>query len=217
MSGAVAIWVKTPGLSPVKTRLAAGVGAKSAGEFYRLSVQAVEAVVKCAAAGRPGLLTPYWAVAEDAGAASWRSFAVVPQGEGGLGTRLSRVYDALLARHAWVLFIGADAPQITAALLGEAADATAAGEWVLGPATDGGFYLFGGGKPLMRDVWESVTYSAATTASELAGRLGRVRYLPELFDVDTAAELAKLRAALRGETALLPAQRALLDWMDPQE
>lgn len=210
MTGALAVWVKTPELSPVKTRLAASIGAPAATEFFRLSVRAVEAVVR----QPPARFTPHWAVAEAEGLGAWHGFPAVVQGPGGLGTRLSRVYDALLERHPWVLFIGADAPQITPELLDQAVRLVSAGHWVLGPAEDGGFYLFGGSRPLAREVWESVPYSTATTAQELAARLGSVQRLPPLFDVDTEAELRRLRAVMQNHPALLPAQRALLDWME---
>lgn len=219
LTGAIAVWAKTPGLSPVKTRLAATIGAEAAEEFYRLSVRAVAAVVRRAAEIQPDVLTPYWAVAEEQALAHplWRDFPTVYQGAGGLGSRLSHVYDTLLQRHPWVIFIGADAPQITPELLGQAGRTAAEGDWVLGPAEDGGFYLFGGSKPLPRDAWEQVPYSVPETARVLADRLqqiGYIQYLPETFDVDTAEELAKLRAELVGQQTLLLEQRELLRWLD---
>lgn len=219
LTGALAVWVKTPGISPVKTRLAATIGTQAAEEFYRLSARAVEAVVRQTADSLPDLLTPYWAVAEKPALVhlAWQGFPTVSQGEGGLGTRLSHVYDALLQQHSWVIFIGADAPQITPELLVEAARLAASGDWVLGPAEDGGFYLFGGSKPLPRELWDGVPYSVPETVQALAERLrvlGRIRQLPCLFDVDTAEELAKLRAELARRGSLLPEQRDLLRWLD---
>lgn len=219
MTGAVAIWVKTPGLSPVKTRLAATVGIKAAEEFYRLSAQAVGAVVRQAVRASPELLTPYWAVAEEAALNHpfWRGFPTVYQGEGGLGTRLSHVYDTLLRRHPWVIFIGADAPQITPKLLRNAVcKLTTSGDFVLGAAEDGGFYLFGGSKPMPRDIWEQVPYSVSETAQMLADRLrqiGYIQYVPALFDVDTAGQLVKLKSELARKRDLLPEQSDLLTWL----
>ena len=45
-AAALAIFVKTPGLSRIKTRLAAGVGDELAAEFYRLAVEAILAVAQ---------------------------------------------------------------------------------------------------------------------------------------------------------------------------
>ena len=45
---AVAIFVKTPGLSPLKTRLAKGIGSALATEFHRRAAAAVSAVARAA-------------------------------------------------------------------------------------------------------------------------------------------------------------------------
>jgi len=107
MTAAVAIFVKTPGLSPVKTRLAAGVGVEAATEFHRLAAASVAGVAR--ACGEE--IVPYWAVAEQEAldAPAWRGFPTIWQGEGGLGARLDRIYATLLLRHGRVLLIGADA------------------------------------------------------------------------------------------------------------
>jgi glycosyltransferase A (GT-A) superfamily protein (DUF2064 family) len=87
---------------------------------------------------------------------------------------------------------------------------------VLGPADDGGFYLFGGRPPLPRDVWTDVTYSAPTTMAELAARLeprGTVRRLPPAFDVDTVDELRRLRDVVAARGDLGPARAALRAWL----
>jgi hypothetical protein len=119
---ALAIFVKTPGLSPVKTRLAASLGTKAATRFHELAAAATAAVVhQC----QP-LLIPYWAIAETGhpeAARAWPDFASVEQGEGDLGARLDRVYAHLQARHGRALLIGADAPQLTSALLRQALSA----------------------------------------------------------------------------------------------
>ena len=215
VSGAIAIWVKTPGLSPVKTRLAAGIGGVEAERFHLLAAAAVAAVVRRVATELPGTLTPYWAVAES-GATLWRELEVVEQGEGGLGERLSRVYDALLARHAFVLFLGADSPQLSPPLLADAVARTQRGEFVLGPAHDGGFYLFGGARSLPRETWTGVPYSDPATLGTLEGSLrshGPVARLAPLDDVDTVADLAPLREALARARTLLPEQTALSAWL----
>ena len=229
-SAAVAIWVKTPGRSPVKTRLAATIGTAQAETFYGHAVAAVAAVVRAAVVHLGAdALTPYWAVAEpepDA-AASWGGFDTVGQGTGGLGERLAHVYDALRERHARVFFIGADAPQLAPMVIVEAVrcltrnrvDGGGHGraDFVVGPADDGGFYLFGGRLALPRTVWTEVPYSDAGTLAALAPRLqahGTLTMLPPAFDVDTAAELAQLGGVLAAaRDVLLPEQRTLLAWL----
>lgn len=218
-SGAVAIFVKTPGLSPVKTRLAQTIGRQAAEEFYCLSAAAVQAVVRRAA--EDGRIVPYWAVAEQEGVDHplWERFDRIAQGSGGLGERLSRVYDELLRRHALVLLIGADAPQITAETLRSAADRLtdrSSEPFVLGRARDGGFYLFGGSEPIPSELWRRISYSESGTADELAARLrplGEVWELPVLCDADDAGDLEQVLAELQNLPEPLPEQLAVVRWI----
>ncbi len=46
MSGAIAVFVKTPGISPVKTRLAAKLGKETAEAFHLASARSVSSVVQ---------------------------------------------------------------------------------------------------------------------------------------------------------------------------
>ena len=217
---ALAIFVKTPGLSPVKTRLAASLGTQMATRFHELAAAATAAVVReC----RPSL-TPYWAIAETdhlAAAGAWPDFATLRQGEGDLGARLDRVYAHLQARHGRVLLIGADAPQLTPALLRQALSAldNPATPFVIGNANDGGFWLFGGREPVDPSVWLEVRYSQSDTACQLRAALA-VRNdstpLPVLSDVDHATDLRTLLQELDASPELLPAQRALRDWLRVQ-
>ena len=151
MTAACAAFVKTPGLSPVKTRLAAALGEEVAAEFYDLSWRAVEQVLS------EMEFTPYWAVAESGGLLSWPSFPCIWQGEGGLAERLNHVYGALLAKHEIVYLVGADCPQISAADFAAARAALADGtDFAIGPAHDGGFYLLAGARPIPRARWLGV-------------------------------------------------------------
>ena len=213
---ALAIFVKTPGLSPVKTRLAATLGTANAMLFHTLAAAATaEVASSCESA-----LMAYWAVAEvGAGArAAWPELAHVEQGAGDLGARLHHVYATLQARHGRVLLIGADAPQLTSDLLHDALCALGRRDdaFVMGRAADGGFWLFGGRVPIPRSVWQQVRYSQSDTASQLRSALatqGTIALVPQLTDVDDAADLGSLAAALAELPAPLPAQRRLADWL----
>lgn len=216
MSTALAIFVKTPGRSPVKTRLATTLGRPAAEQFHLLAARAVGEMA--AAVGRD--VVAYWAVAEAEALndPAWQGLPCVAQGAGGLGARQARVYDTLLAHHACVLFTGADLPHLDAALLHDLCEnfAAAPEPFLLGPAEDGGYWLFGGKQPLPAATWTSVTYSCPTTAGELRSalsRFGAVATAPRQFDVDKAQDLSQLAAALAAAPTLLPAQRALLAWL----
>lgn len=220
-TGAIAIFVKTPTLSPIKTRLAVAIGERSALEFYLLSKKAVESVVVRAVSNSGLALTPYWAVAEVEGLRDplWERFETIGQGSANLGERLAHVYATLIERHAYVIFIGADCPLLTPEILNRSVSILTqkdGAEFVMGRAEDGGFYLFGGSKLIPNEVWATVRYSEATTASNLADRLegqGKIAELPILFDVDTVEDLRRLPEALREQGEWTPEQRGLLSWL----
>ena len=217
-SFALAIFVKTPGLSPTKTRLAARLGSSQAEEFYFHSIACTREYVSAACKQDPRIC-PYWAVAEDGASHLWSGFPIVNQGSGHLGSRLSRVYNQLLGSHSWVFFIGADSPHLAPELLVAAMQDTQTNhaDFVLGPTDDGGFYVFGGSQPVSAAVWEHVPYSTSDTAHKLkhaVEKLGRLAELPKSFDVDEIEDLARLKSELRRRRSLLPGQKILLDWLE---
>lgn len=215
MSTAIAIFVKTPYLSPIKTRLAAGIGASEALHFYRLAAATGEVLSTCGP-----LLTPYWAVAEESVFTGevWPEFPRLWQGTGTLGERLHRIHRELQSRHGAAFMIGADTPQLTSALLQQALAAlqNPATAHVLGPARDGGFWLFGSKHPVPAAIWAAVSYSRNDTAETLRYALngsGKLDCLPTLTDVDTANDLLILHAALQRTANPTTTQIELLDWL----
>lgn len=211
----IAIFVKTPVLSPVKTRLWPGIGRRCAEALYLLSAEAVASVVQQANG-----MQPYWAVAEAAALHSdaWLDLPHLPQGEGSLGERMAHVYRLLRQRHHAALLIGADAPQLAIASLRKAADWLGCVEsrLVLGPARDGGFWLFGGNSPLPDQAWTSVRYSAPDTAVEFMRAMragGRWLELESLRDIDTADDIPHAIASLTAIDAPTTAQVRLLQWL----
>lgn len=126
--------------------------------------------------------------------------ALTPQRGADLGERLDRMLaDAFAAGAGRAVALGADSPSLPAAYLADAFALLAAHDMVLGPADDGGYYLIGLTRRhprLFREVMMSTPTVAADTLA-IAASLGlRVALLPRWYDVDTAAELARLRAEL---------------------
>ncbi len=226
MSGALAIFVKTPGRSVVKSRLAARYGQDPARQWYRHAAATVASVARRARDAHG--LAAYWAVAEAGAEQDWPGLPTLPQGDGDLGTRMARVHAALVARHGFGLLVGADAPQLTAEALGEAAAwlgnaALPADEVIgqqariaLGPASDGGFWLFGANRAIPVDAWTRVPYSDAATARTMRQSMqafGAWKLLDTLTDVDHAEDLAVVQQALDALVDPTDEQRALAQWM----
>lgn len=117
---------------------------------------------------------------------------VVAQGAGGLDERLAAAFGACSGP---TLLIGMDTPQITAADLAPVLSPTAwegCDAW-FGPAEDGGFWALGLAEPdprLLRGVPMSVPETGAVQRRRLVDAGLRVRDLPLLRDVDTAADAA---------------------------
>lgn len=222
MKTAIAIFAKTPGVSAVKTRLAADIGKEQAEAFYGLSVKAIEAVVAQACDQSDGRLTPFWALAEEACVRYeiWNGFSSVWTGEGGLGQRMQSVSARLLEDHDQVLLIGTDSPQISYKLILEAIDQLMShpDKCVIGPSFDGGFYLLGSSFPIHPDIWANVTYSQEDTLDQLIDQLSQnhilCRFMEPVGDVDHHQDLKMVQEALaQQEDSLLPSQKSLLDWL----
>ena len=219
MKGAIAVFVKTPGLSPVKTRLAVKLGQDAAEAFHFASARAVAAVVQ--AAGSTALFRCYYAVAEQSALNHdyWQDLPCLWQGEGDLGERMAQVYRTLLNEHDFVMLVGADIPQMTAAELMAASAWLAHHEqarFAIAPSADGGFWLFGGNRGVPEKIWTEVIYSVADTGLQFTNkitRLGQVRTFARLRDVDEPDDLISLHSALLDLTEPLPAQLELLHFL----
>jgi len=223
MRCAVAIFAKTIGISPVKTRLANSIGTEKAEAFYRLSIDCVEAFVSEAAEAFPETIYPVWTIAEQDGLGHWNahSFPTIWTGDGELGTRLANVSEHLFETYDAVMMIGSDSPQLLPNVVADAIGQLAGGTApiVAGPASDGGFYLFASKTLVSRSIWEAVTYSTETTLAELEQHLGKADItlvrLAEAHDVDTIEDLATLHTSLNTNMDRLNgAQQHLLQWLE---
>jgi uncharacterized protein len=196
------VMVKAPRAGAVKTRLApplsAAEAAALAGCFARDTLACVSSVVRqvivayAPADGRAALeaLLP-------AGNLLW-----LEQRGAGLGERLeSAAAHAAALGHGPVIIVGADSPTLPPSFVERAVGALDAGEAdvALGPTEDGGYYLVGlrreaGG--LFRDVAWSTPLAYRQTADNAARAGLRTLELPRWYDVDTPADLLRLRDEL---------------------
>lgn len=212
----LAIFVKTPGHSPLKTRLAASIGTATACEFHLLSARAVAAVAQSAQTALPRLV-PHWAVAEPAAldARLWSSLPRIRQGEGDLGARMRHVADGLCRSLGSALLLGADTPQICVGDLRNAIHALETHQHVLGLSEDGGFWLFATRGNVPAAAWMATPWSQPDTAQRFVDALAGapIARLRTLRDADTAADLPPLLVALDALPRPLPEQARLADWL----
>ncbi len=226
MSVGIAIFVKTPGVSPVKTRLAKTHGQQYADSWYQLAATAVAEVAILSGA------TVYWAVGEPEAMAApmWQNMARICQvdtegepseasiAQTSLGARMHHVHAQLLARHDAGILLGADLPHLDVAVLRAVAAYLrhAQARRAIAPALDGGFWLYGANRLAPLAAWESAPYSSADTCAKFNLAMqdfGVLHTFASATDVDTGADLIACADALAQLKHATAAQHALLNWM----
>lgn len=195
----VLVFARVPALGRVKSRLAAGIGEPAAlAVYHELLVITRDAIV---ASGIPATV---W-LADAAGpiptateAQEWAALPTRCQETGDLGQRMTAAFAAAFAAGASrVVIIGTDCPGLRAEHLTQAVGLLNEHDVVLGPATDGGYYLLGLRQP-QPELFQNKAWSTASVLTDThadAHRLGlSAALLPALRDVDNAEDLAVWRA-----------------------
>ena len=180
------VFLKSPRLGFVKTRLGKSLGNDAALKIYcQLVEQLLERLSE--------LANVELRVAPDDALEECRQWVrpgwdLIPQGEGGLGERLSRaVKDAFDAGFRRVLVIGGDCPDVGLAQIDAAVAALDHDAVVLGPARDGGYWLLGSSHYWPR-LFEGIDWSTEKVLAQTLDRAQQenlsVSLLEELEDID---------------------------------
>ncbi|MEM7071174.1 MAG: TIGR04282 family arsenosugar biosynthesis glycosyltransferase, partial [Pseudomonadota bacterium] len=212
------VFVKTPTLSPIKTRLACDIGEADALKFYQYSLLALEETLQKAKSDIAKQMSYcpklFWAVGEKEGTAHplWSKWDQIYTQGGDLGDRQCHVYQTLYKQFGKVILLGADAPQLSIDHIKDALKAFEKTDFVVGPAKDGGYYLLGGRKPIYKKQWKNIIWSTSQTRQMLLDQLNApVSTLSMLSDVDHQKDLATMIE----EMPLKPhfKQKTLIDWI----
>jgi rSAM/selenodomain-associated transferase 1 len=131
-------------------------------------------------------------------------FELTPQVEGDLGRRMARFLESQFATGASaVVLLGTDSPTMPLEFIDRAFHLLNDHDVVLGPATDGGYYLLGCSRGVP-PIFDGIAWGGSTVLEETIARLAltscRLALLPPWYDVDTPADWQMLRghlAALR--------------------
>ena len=180
----VALFTRWPEPGRAKTRLIPALGAEAAAALHKRLTERTVATVR--AAGLP--LEVRSTGAEPAAFRDWlgADVTVVDQGEGDLGARLARAAETVP-----VLLLGADVPDVTPALLAEAAALLAEQPLVIGPAEDGGYWLLGLAAA-MPQLFERIAWGTVSVFAETLARAPvPPALLPRLADLDRPEDLAR--------------------------
>ncbi len=191
----VVIFGRQPVAGSVKTRLARGVGPGRAAAVYAALLRhalevaqqgEAEVVLSLAATPAPGWKPP-------------SPTAVEVQAPGDLGCRMAEAFARrFVAGARVVVLIGSDCPGLRPRHLVEAFSALETAGVVLGPATDGGYWLVGQRTPGI-DLFSGVPWSHPETLAATRRRLHALgaawSELEKLADIDTEEDLTSYCAA----------------------
>lgn len=163
MSTLVMVFLKAPRPGTVKTRLGRDVGMTVATAAYReLAEQQLRRIPA-------GFRTEvhYAPRGSRAEMRSWLGSKVNLRAQcgGDLGARLCQAFTGAFARgYRRIMAIGSDCPELDAACLRHADALLEQADVVLGPATDGGYYLIGLRRPAPR-LFENIAWSTGTVCA----------------------------------------------------
>lgn len=127
----------------------------------------------------------------------------IPQIGADLGERLtSATHWAAKQGYTKILFVGSDSPTLPISYISQAITLLDSQDTVIGPSTDGGYYLIGFSAVALTTtvpyVFEEIAWSTAEVFQQTVARICEAEVtlglLPPWYDIDTAEDLAFLHA-----------------------
>ena len=185
------IYAKPPRMGLSKTRLSRSLGSPT--HARRIAMMTLSKTMRASLSGhwRTVLYTaPDKALNESLGGIWPAHLERKSQGSGDLTDRLNKGLNE--APPGAVMFIGADAPDLSPALIRRAIRQLQRNDAVFGPASDGGFWLFGLNKTARtKTPFHNVRWSSPHAMEDVWANLGKqskVALLPQLIDIDEAED-----------------------------
>lgn len=194
----VIVFAKAPLPGQAKTRLIPALGAEQAALLHAaLAERAIATAQKSGAEEVELCCTPNVEQAFFQYCAEDFDVSLTDQGDGDLGERMLRAFDAALKHIGRVIIIGADCPALTAKHIHTAASALANADVVLMPAEDGGYVLIGATKT-NPEMFDNIQWGAASVLAEQRRNLHACGLTfietDTLWDVDRPEDLPRVRA-----------------------
>jgi glycosyltransferase A (GT-A) superfamily protein (DUF2064 family) len=211
VTGTLWIAAKAPRPGAVKTRLARSIGDGPAARIYAAFLGDLAARF----AGAPFPVGWYvepggW---PEIGPLVGAGAPVLEQRGADWTERQQHLFRTVCDGTAPVVLIASDSPHVRPAVVGAALRTLRTRDLVLGPVADGGYWLLG--MRAWHDVLAGVAMSTADACEAVRARAGElgltVGDVPGTFDVDEAADLARLRRVVRGRRDLPRTAAALAE------
>jgi rSAM/selenodomain-associated transferase 1 len=208
-AAAIGIICKAPQPGRAKTRLATAIGAVAASGlsacFLRDVAAAIESVPEILVRRGYGVYAPA-GVEHIMRELLPATFGLLLQVGDDLGDVLfGAARDLLIAGHDCVLLVNGDSPTLPARFLVQAIESLRepGDRMVLGPASDGGYYLIGLKRP-HRHLFTQIAWGTETVARSTCERAAEIglatTLLPEWYDIDDIETLGWLRDELAGHS-----------------
>lgn len=190
---AIILFVRHPEKGRVKTRLARDIGDDRALEIYKQLLDHTQAITKELDCDR----FVFYAdaiVANDI----WEGNDYRKRVQAGdtLGERMKNAFAEVFDNgYQKVVIIGSDCPQLSSALISDAFKTLDTTDVVIGPATDGGYYLLALNY-MITAVFENKQWSTDTVLTDTVADLEKLAVTyslaPVLRDIDTADDLVQV-------------------------
>jgi rSAM/selenodomain-associated transferase 1 len=183
----------------VKTRLAAEIGEQATASLYKCFVEDLLSMIKNVDSGLQLCFHPPEAMTQ---VQRWlgNQHSYRPQRGDDLGSRLKNAFTgAFEDGFSKVVAIGSDSPDLPEEFLREAFDKLESHDAVIGPASDGGYYLIGFSEDtFLEEAFDDIAWSTSAVCDQTQARLKahglNVHLLPLWHDVDRQSDLDRLLA-----------------------
>lgn len=183
LSQSLIIFVRSPKLGKVKTRLAKAVGDQEALSIYIRLLTHTREVAEQVDATRHLFYSDE--IIEDEWSTDY--FQKALQADGDLGVKMQHAMSTALKTSNKAIIIGSDCAQLNSSLIVSAYEALDQHDVVIGPTYDGGYYLLGV-KKVHKELFEDMTWSVESVFDETVRRITNkgLSYstLDKLSDID---------------------------------
>ena len=215
---ALLIFAKYPHPGTVKTRLANRIGDETAMRLYRAFTEIT--LQRFRKISHTDCIVYFTPPQDETLFRSWLGdrLLYLPQCEGALGERFINAFDSLLPEYKSVIALGSDSPDLPFNYVQRSIESFKENEAVIGPSSDGGYYLIGLKHPLP-ELFKEIPWSTAEVYERTLAKamvLGlSMKMLPPWYDIDTLVDLHRLvRSETPGFQAIFKPYRRLLKHLD---
>lgn len=190
---AIILFAKYPEEGKVKTRLAESIGEQKAAQFSQLCSDMSFKAVK-----RIGRLDKYVCIADKKNKERFKDwigdeFKIKFQKGGTLGEKIFNLFKSTFKKkYNKIVFLVTDIPDVSTDIIIKAFLKLENKDFVIGPTTDGSYYLIGMNKPF-KDIFQNITFGRSQVLEKTIEKINEMglsyELLKKLYDIDYYEDL----------------------------